>query len=55
MVQKKGEIIDFKALNYTELIPIMIKGMQEQQTIIEELKKQMVEMKIEMELSKKKN
>lgn len=26
-----GEIIDFKAVNYTELIPIMIKAMQEQQ------------------------
>lgn len=52
---KKAEIIDFKALNYTELIPIMIKGMQEQQTIIEELKKQMTEMKIEMDLLKKKN
>ena len=25
----KGEVIDFKALNYTELIPIMIKAMQE--------------------------
>ena len=25
----KGQLIDFKAVNYTELIPIMIKGMQE--------------------------
>ena len=30
----KEEKIDFKAVNYTELIPIMIKGMQEQQAII---------------------
>ena len=52
---KKGGVIDFKALNYTELIPIMIKGMQEQQTIIEELRKQMTKMKSEMELLKKKN
>jgi hypothetical protein len=34
-----NEIIDFKAVNYTELIPIMIKAMQEQQQQIEELKK----------------
>jgi hypothetical protein len=27
--QEKGEVINFKALNYTELIPIMVKGMQE--------------------------
>ena len=34
--QTKEEKIDFKAVNYTELIPIMIKGMQEQQAVIEE-------------------
>ena len=27
----KGRMVDFKAINYTELIPIMIKGMQEQE------------------------
>jgi len=32
--------IDFKALNYTELIPIMIKGMQEQQAVIEKQQQQ---------------
>jgi hypothetical protein len=32
-----NETIEFKALNYTELIPILIKGMQEQQTQIEKL------------------
>jgi hypothetical protein len=32
----KAETIDFKALNYTELIPIIIKGMQEQQQQIQE-------------------
>ena len=32
--------VDFKALNYTELIPIIIKGMQEQQTIIEKQQQQ---------------
>ena len=34
-IVKTGESIDFKAVNYTELIPIMIKGMQEQQSIID--------------------
>lgn len=38
------EIIDFKAVNYTELIPIMIKGMQEQQEQIEDLKQQVEEL-----------
>ncbi len=37
-------IIDFKALNYTELIPIIIKGMQEQQTQIEKQQTQMQEL-----------
>jgi hypothetical protein len=32
----KSETIEFKALNYTELIPVIIKGMQEQQTTIQE-------------------
>lgn len=31
----KGKNIEFKAVNYTELIPVMIKGMQEQQSTIE--------------------
>lgn len=35
---KNSETINFKALNYTELIPIMIKGMQEQQQTIEDLR-----------------
>jgi hypothetical protein len=34
--KKNGETIDFKALNYTELIPVIIKGMQEQQQQIQE-------------------
>ncbi|MCU7551750.1 tail fiber domain-containing protein [Chitinophagaceae bacterium LB-8] len=34
--ESKGEIINFKALNYTELIPIMVKAMQEQQQVITE-------------------
>ena len=38
-----SEKIDFKAVNYTELIPIMIKGMQEQDAEIEELEKKAAE------------
>ncbi len=38
--KRTGEIIDFKAVNYTELIPILIKGMQEQQQEINALKQQ---------------
>jgi len=36
---KNSETIDFKALNYTEFIPIIIKGMQEQQEQIDALQK----------------
>jgi hypothetical protein len=36
----KSETIDFKAVNYTELIPLLIKGMQEQQQEINALKQQ---------------
>jgi hypothetical protein len=36
--EQASEKIDFKAVNYTELIPIMIKGMQEQQVENETLK-----------------
>ena len=34
----QSETIEFKAVNYTELIPILVKGMQEQQKEIETLK-----------------
>jgi len=37
IMTKTGETVDFKALNYTELIPIIIKGMQEQQQTIQAL------------------
>jgi hypothetical protein len=36
----KSETIDFKAVNYTEFIPLLIKGMQEQQREIDALKRQ---------------
>ncbi|HEY6979058.1 MAG TPA: tail fiber domain-containing protein, partial [Chitinophagaceae bacterium] len=38
---KNAPVINFKALNYTELIPVMIKGMQEQQFLIQQLQQQM--------------
>ena len=41
--KKSGEIIDFKALNYTELIPIIIKGMQEQQGVNDQQQEQIQE------------
>jgi len=34
--RSQEEVISFKALNYTELIPIMVKGMQEQQMQMEQ-------------------
>ncbi len=50
---KNSETINFKAMNYTELIPVIIKGMQEQQLLIEELKKEIDVLKIETEKIKK--
>lgn len=38
--QIKGEVIDFKAVNYIELIPIMVKALQEENIKIEEQYKQ---------------
>jgi len=42
---RSSETINFKALNYTELIPVIIKGMQEQQQTIEELRQQVNDLK----------
>ncbi|HEV8083106.1 MAG TPA: tail fiber domain-containing protein [Chitinophagaceae bacterium] len=42
---KNSETIDFKALNYTELIPIIIKGMQEQQAVNDKQQQQIDELK----------
>lgn len=46
---------DHYSLAYSQFIMPLVKGMQEQQVIIEDLKKQMAEMKREMELLKKYN
>jgi len=46
--ETKSEIIEFKALNYTELIPVLIKGMQELSKISEGLLTQNDELKSEV-------
>ena len=43
---------DLYKIKYAEFVVPLVKGMQEQQTIIDELKKQMAEMKREIELLK---
>ena len=37
LVSEAGEEVEFKAVNYQALIPVLIKGIQEQQEIIEVL------------------
>lgn len=37
--------MEYKTMNYTELIPVLIKGMQEQQELIKELQKEIEELK----------
>lgn len=44
-IPQPEETIDFKAVNYTELIPIMIKGMQEQQAENKALKEEVEELR----------
>jgi len=41
----KNETIDFKAVNYSELIPLVIKGMQEQEAVISQQQQQIDELK----------
>lgn len=41
VMDDENSVMDYKTLNYTELIPILIKAVQEQQQQIEELKKQL--------------
>jgi len=40
-----NETIDFKTVNYIELIPVMIKGMQEQEAVISQQQQQIDELK----------
>lgn len=39
-----SQAVDYKALNYTEFIPILIQGMQEQEKTIDELKTQVADL-----------
>lgn len=39
-----SQVGDVKAVNYTELIPVLIKGMQQQQLVIEDLKDKVTEL-----------
>lgn len=43
--EKKADGKEFKSLNYTELIPLLIKGMQEQQATIDQQQKQIDDLK----------
>lgn len=45
--------IDFKTINYTELIPVMVKAMQEQQAQIEQQQQQIEQLKQEISSLKK--
>lgn len=47
----KGEMIDFKAVNYTELIPIMIKALQEQDAKIKALTEMVQKLTLEAKKS----
>ncbi len=46
--KKLSDEVEFNAVNYTEMIPILIAGMKEQQIIIENLTKQQEQMKTEI-------
>jgi len=50
---KNSETINFKALNYTELIPIIIKGLQEQQAINDNQQQQIHEQQRQIDELKK--
>ncbi|MEQ9307836.1 MAG: tail fiber domain-containing protein [Balneolaceae bacterium] len=47
IVDKTVESMDYKTMNYTELIPVLIKAVQEQQDEIEKLKKEVERLKSE--------
>lgn len=54
LVKKEDiESVEFKAVNYTGLIPVLVKGMQEQSTIINRLENEMELLKSEIQLLKK--
>jgi endosialidase-like protein/type IX secretion system substrate protein len=45
VAQEQSEVINFKAVNYTEIIPILVKAVQEQQTQIQAQQTQIEELK----------
>ena len=45
-----GEAVDFKAVNYTALIPVLVKGIQEQQAIIEANEAMIEDLKARIEI-----
>lgn len=45
----KGKMVEFKAVNYTELIPVIVKGMQEQQSTIQQQNKTIADMQNEID------
>ena len=47
-IREQSEVINFKAVNYTELIPIMVKAMQEQQIQIQNQQTQIEELENEI-------
>ncbi|MBK9257760.1 MAG: tail fiber domain-containing protein [Saprospiraceae bacterium] len=46
---KLSDEVEFNAINYTAMVPILIAGVKEQQQMIEDLKKEIIEMKKLME------
>ena len=48
-IVEAGEAVDFKAVNYTALIPVLIKGIQEQQAIIDANETMIEELKARIE------
>ena len=48
LTQKRPETMPVKAINYTELIPVIVKGMQELDTENKDLKKQVADMQDEI-------
>ena len=43
--KEEGEPISYKAMNYIGLIPVLVKSIQEQQEMIQELKSEIEELK----------
>jgi hypothetical protein len=51
--KKLGDDVEFNAVNYTEMIPILIAGMKEQQKMIEQLQMQLADQQKQIEEIKK--